>query len=201
MKLRNVATVALAAMLLAPVATAYAPTSSAPAKGEPVQTAAAQGADGNYTRLYIEDGYRHDEVKPGDTVTYEITVGNGEDHEVELDPHVVLPKVQGRPVKKSWITIEDADTTLGPDEERTFTVTVSVPESAELGDYRAQIAFTNETISYEGRPAQPVHAATIGVNVFEEPAVRIHGDTYQYAQIQAGQSYTYEFVVENTGGE
>lgn len=212
MDYRNLLTLALVAVLLAPVASAYAPNAdSAPDQGEATADAgvadeAADAAadaqdDSNYTRLYIADGYHSDRVKPGETASFNVTVGNAETHEVELDPHVVLPQVQGRPIQESWITIEDADTTLGPDEERTFTVTVDVPDDAELASYRAQVAFTNQTVSYEGRPDQPVHSARISVNVYEEPSVEISGDTYRYAQIQTGESYTYEYEIENTGDE
>lgn len=210
MQRRDIFTIALVAVLVLPVASAYAPTgNNAPADGEstdlpqPVATGAntSTAADGNYTRLYIEDGYRNSEVKPGESTTFNITVGNGEDHAVELNPHVVLPQIQGRPIEKGWVTIEDGDTTLDADEERTVTVTVAVPSGAELGEYRAQVAFTNETITYDGRPSQPVHAARINVGVFKEPTVTVRSDHYHSAQIQAGNSYTYEIVVENSGDE
>jgi len=214
MNLRDILTVALVALLIAPVATAHVPTEhSAPETGEPANlpataTATASASDGataedsNYTRLYIEEGYRHGEVKPGESTTFNVTVGNGEDRAVDLDPHVVLPKVEGRPIEEEWVTIEDEDTTLDADEERTFTITVDVPSDVELGEYRAHVAFTNETVTYRpGEPERPVHSAQINVDVFEEPTVRVRSDRYYRTQIQAGNSYSYEIVVENTGDE
>lgn len=210
MDYRNALTLALVAVVLLPVASAYAPSSnSAPVEGEP--TAAAAGGvspavdeaaqDSNYTRLYITDGYLSSTVKPGESTTFEVTVGNSEDHEVELDPHVVLPQVQGRPVEKSWVSIEAPETTLSAGEERTFTVNVSVPEDTEFGNYRGAMAFTNQTVSYPGTPDRPVHSAQISVSVREEPSVTVSGDRYSSAQIQTGNSYTYEYVVENDGDE
>jgi hypothetical protein len=209
MKLRNLLTVALVALLVAPAATAYVPVDSTPApQGEPAALAtdgpatgdAAASQERNYTRLYIEEGYRSSEVKPGESTTFNVTVGNSEDESVELDPHVVLPQVRGRPLAKSWVSIESADTTLEAGEERTFTVNVSVPSDAELGEYRALIAFTNETVTYRpGQPARPVHAATVSIDVFEEPTVRISSDRYYHTQVQAGDTYTYGIEIENTG--
>jgi hypothetical protein len=102
-------------------------------------------------------------------------------------------------MEDTWISIEDANTTLGADAERTFTVTVSVPEGTELGDYQAAVAFTNETISYPARPPQPIHAATISVDVYQEPTVTVREPSYYSTRIQAGSNFTYEVVVENTG--
>lgn len=191
--------------MLLPVTAAYAPTgNSAPAQGEPASSQATptESGDGNFTRLYIEDGYNSEELKPGETTTFNITVGNGEDRAVELNPRVVLPQVEGRPLQADWVTIEDADTTLEADEERTFTVTVSVPDDAELGQYRSLIAFTNQTVTYRrGQPERPVHAATIGVEVFEEPTIEVLQRRYYSPQIESGDSYTYEVEVRNTGEE
>lgn len=205
MQRRTILVVGLAAILLMPVTTAYAPTgNSAPAAGEPASSQATptESGDGNFTRLYIEDGYNSEELKPGETTTFNVTVGNSEDRAVELNPQVVLPKIEGRPLQADWVTIEDADTTLSADEERTFTVTVSVPEDAELGQYRSLIAFTNQTVTYRrGQPSRPVHAATIGVEVFEEPTVEVLQRRYYSTQIESGDSYTYEVEVRNTGDE
>jgi hypothetical protein len=205
MQRRTILAVGLAAIMLMPVTAAYAPTgNSAPAQGEPASSQATptESGDGNFTRLYIEDGYNSEELKPGETTTFNITVGNGEDRAVELNPRVVLPQVEGRPLQADWVTIEDADTTLEADEERTFTVTVSVPDDAELGQYRSLIAFTNQTVTYRrGQPERPVHAATIGVEVFEEPTVEVVQRRYYSPQIESGDSYTYEVEVRNTGEE
>lgn len=205
MQRRTILAVGLAAILLMPVTAAYAPTgNSAPVQGEPASSQAtpAESGDSNFTRLYIEDGYNSAELKPGETTTFNVTVGNGEDRAVELNPHVVLPKVQGRALRTDWVTIEEADTTLDADEERTFTVTVSVPEDAELGQYRALVAFTNRTVTYrQGQPPRPVHAATINVEVFEAPTIEVLQRRYYSPQIQSGDSYTYEISVRNTGDE
>lgn len=228
MQRQTLLTLVLAAMVLAPVASAYAPNANSSPAGEPADvttptpavtgeasstsesgsdTASApasggvQPEDGNYTQLYIADSYLNDRVKPGETTTFNVTVGNGDDAEVELDPHVVVPQFSGRPVESDWVTVDDGDTTLGVDEEETFAVTVDVPESAELGGYQAQLAFTDETISYAGEPERPVHAATLSVDVYREPTIDVDHPSYYNTLIEAGDSYTYEIEIENSGDE
>jgi hypothetical protein len=217
MHLRQIATVMLAIGLLLPVGAA-APvalqsTDASPSnQASAVQQSSASGTAGsaqqgttsaanvsNYTRLYIEDEYRNLELKPGESDSFTVTVENGEESAVDLSPHVFVPKLGERPVNQEWVTIEPADTTLDAGDEQEFTVSVAVPEDAELAEYRGMIAFTDETVTYPGRPARPVHAISFNLRVFTEPTVHIVEGEHGHAQIQAGESHTHSIVIENTG--
>jgi uncharacterized cupredoxin-like copper-binding protein len=175
----------------------------------PMQTAASGSADSgetvpdasNYTRLYIDDRHQSLELKPGESTTFTVTIENGEDESVEITPQVFIPPRGERPIETDWVTIEDGNTTLDAGEEREFEFTVSVPDDAELNRYGGMIAFTDETISYPGQPARPVHSASLNVEVWKEPTVHILSDTHTYTQVKAGDSFTREIVVENTGDE
>lgn len=175
---------------------------------EPTPTKAHAGTgtpsdrnESNYTRLYVEDEYRHFELEPGENSSFAVNVANGEDDPVTVSPHVVVPEVRYRPVKDDWVSIETANTTLDPNEERSFAVTVTVPEDVDLGEYRGWIAFTDETRSSPDRPPRPIHAASVTVEVREEPTVRIVSRRHMYSQVEAGSNETHEIVVENTGDE
>ncbi|MFW5977781.1 MAG: NEW3 domain-containing protein [Halohasta sp.] len=154
----------------------------------------------NYTRLYVEDGYRNVELKPGESDTVTVTVENGEDEAVELSPEVVSPPGRNQqPVESSWISIDTDDTTLEAGESREFEITVDVPDDAEIGDYSGAVAFTDETIQQPGRPPQPVHGVSVNLEVWQEPTVQIESDTHIYTQLKAGESFTREITVSNTG--
>ncbi|WP_253738855.1 NEW3 domain-containing protein [Halohasta salina] len=168
-------------------------STSAATAGEPVDP-------GNYTRLYVEDGYRNVELKPGESDTVTVTVENGEDESVELSPQVASPPPQSqRPVDPSWVSIDAGDTSLDAGESREFEITVDVPDDAEIGDYRGVIAFTDETVRYPGRPPQPVHSVSLSTTVWQEPTVQIDSETHVYTQLQAGETFTREITVSNTG--
>jgi hypothetical protein len=184
---RAVAVALAAVLLLAPVAGAASVQSN--------------GSDTNYTRLYVEDEYRRLELKPGESESFEVTVENGEDGPVEITPGLFLPKVGDRPVEEGWVSIEPGQATLEADAERTVTVTVGVPEDAELGEYRGAVQFTDETIQYPGRPPRPVHAATFNVEVQRDPTVFVRPPNRGYTQVEAGDSYTYSVRINNTGEE
>jgi hypothetical protein len=162
----------------------------------------AQTTPANYTRLYIENQYRNLELKPGQSETVTVTVENGEDEAVTLSPRVATPPTpRQQAVDPSWVKIADDDTTLEADESREFDVTVSVPDDAEIGEYGGMIAFTDETVRYPGRPPQPVHSATLSVEVWQEPTVEISSDTHIYTRLQAGETFSREITVSNTGDE
>jgi hypothetical protein len=167
---------------------------------EPVTGGDSVTDPGNYTRLYIEDRYRDLRLKPGESDTVSVTVENGESEAIDLSPRLATSPVRSQPpVSSGWVSIDADDTTLGADESRTFEVTVDVPENAEIGDYSGMVAFTDETVRYPGRPPQPVHSARLSVEVWQEPTVEIDSDTYIYTQVQAGETFTREIEITNTG--
>lgn len=167
-----------------------------------VQTDASQQEQAtNYTRLYIEDRHKHLELKPGESDTITITVENGEDDVVDLSPQVVVPPRGQPPIEESWLTIEPGNTTLAAGETREFNVTVSVPDDAEIRRYGGEIALTDERVQTPGRPgpARPIHGVSLGVEVWQEPTVRVDADRYMFSQVKAGDSFSTEITVENTG--
>ncbi|MFB6183731.1 MAG: hypothetical protein ABEI96_04180 [Haloarculaceae archaeon] len=181
--------------------------SSASAGGSTSSASATASSDDgsssttNYTRLYVSDRYHSVELEPGESDSFTVTVENGEDDPVTLSPHIVVPRVGERPVETSWVTVQLDDATLAAGAEREVTVEIDVPQSAELGRYHGSVAFTNETIRYPGRPPQPVHAVSFSTEVRKDPTVFVRSGQHTYAQIRAGDTYTHEIVVENTGDE
>jgi len=156
----------------------------------------------NYTRLYIDDGYRNLELKPGKSETVTVTVENGEDEAVDISPRIATPPTRSQPpVESDWVSIDGGETTLDAGESVEVDITVDVPDDAEIGDYSGVVAFTDETIRYPGRPPQPVHSVSVSVNVWEEPTVQLNSETHIYTHLQAGETISREIEVSNTGEE
>lgn len=208
MRLRQIFVVVVVIGMLMPVATATMAPASTPLEqgrsnpaSDSVRDTDESTDPANYTRLYIDDRYQRLRLKPGETDSVTITVANVDEEPVEIDPQLVASNPRSRPIDDAWVTIDAAKTTLDPDEEVDVTVTVRIPDEAKLGDYRSEIAFTDERVTYPGRPARPVHAAGLHVEVWREPTVRILSGRYLNTQVEAGSSKTHEIIVENTGDE
>ena len=209
----------LVALAGVPAATAFAP-SDGPADGtapavNQVSTAAESGAasgsssssgsaaDGNtnFTRLYVDARNSYLDLKPGESDTFTVTVENGEEESVEVNPHLFTSPTDRNPIEESWVEI-DGPASLDAGEEVEYEVTVTVPEDTEIARYSAQIAFTNETVApAAGAPERPIHAAYTSVEVWKEPTVKILSDTYINTQVEAGDSVTRQIVIENTGDQ
>jgi len=201
MQHRRILTLVLAAALIVPAATSGVVAQSASATSMAAQTEATQQTSENYTRLYVDDQYRSLELKPGESDTLNVTVENGEDESVTLSPHLYVPQLGQQPVTESWVDIAGGNITLDAGEERTVTVTVDVPEDAEIGRYNGVIAFTDEMVTFPGQPPRPVHMAQFSLEVWEEPTVTIDSDTWLSSQVQSGETTTQEIVVSNSGEE
>lgn len=189
---------ALVVLSVLPAAAAFPVATDDTASTASVPVAAQEQPSQNYTRLYVDadDSYR--DANPGETLEYTVTVKNGESEAVDVDPHLFTEPMMEFPIETSWVTI-DGPSSIEAGETADYAVTVEVPESAKTGDYRALVAFTNESVTYPGRPARPLHAAHIATDVWREPTVKVRSDTYVRGQVEAGDSLVREIVVENTG--
>lgn len=212
MRTRTILSVLVVLGMLVPVAGASVAPASQPLDAGSPTTATADGEGdtrsesgaseaANYTRLYIEDRYSHLRLKPGETDSVTVTVVNADDESVTISPELVRAQPRARPIDDDWVTTSTDETTLDPEESVEVTVSVAVPDDAELGDYRTELAFTDETITYPGQPARPVHSTTLNVDVWEEPTIRILSGNRLYTQIEAGDGYVHQIVIENTGDE
>ncbi|QIB76297.1 hypothetical protein GL213_01160 [Halogeometricum borinquense] len=194
-----VALVVLSAIPAAAAVPAVDSGNTAAAAAENTSAAAAQEeTKANYTRLFIdaEDSYR--DAKPGETLEYTVTVKNGEEESVKVNPHLVTTPMSEYPMEKKWVSI-DGPSNIDAGETAKYTVSVEIPEDVETADYRGLVAFTDETVAYPGRPSRPIHATHLSADVWREPTVKILSDTYLNGQVKAGDSFTREVVIENTG--
>ncbi|MGM0592192.1 MAG: hypothetical protein ACQETI_11300 [Halobacteriota archaeon] len=161
-------------------------------------SASRDDAEWNHTKLYVDSENGYLDLKPGESDEFTVVVENDEDETVTVNPHLYVPPTTQDKLDESWVDVE-GETEIETGEESEFTVTVSVPEDAEIARYSGMIAFTDEQIAYPGRPPRPVHAAHVGIEVWKEPTVKILSETYVNRQVEAGDSVTTQFVVENTG--
>ncbi len=150
-------------------------------------------------KLWISPKNKYLQLKPGEAKEFTVKVKNRGENEITLSPELeVLPFAEYF-LEESWIELVPEKATLKAGEKVTFTVKISIPENADVGNYNSVLAFTNETYTRGSFPIK-VNSLTMGVNIWKPPVVKILRK-YVRDRVEAGGSYTYEIKLENTGDE
>ncbi|NOR77706.1 MAG: hypothetical protein GQ523_04625 [Methanophagales archaeon] len=169
---------------------------------ESVVTASEENAEeADYTNLQISPRNEWFEIKPGGEKEFTIKVKNKENESVFTSPRLETMLYGEYFMEEEWITFEPGSAEIESEEVQEYTVTVKIPEDAEIGDYSTQIVFTNDTISTPYLPFLPQPSAIIlSINVWEPQKIVIQ-PRYIHGMVEAGQTKEYQIQIENKGDE
>lgn len=107
---REILIVALVVLASMPVATAYAaPTNSPPVDAITASPAETDG-ETNFTQLYVNADDSYLDIKPGESASFTVRVKNGEDHAVDVNPHLFTSPVAEYTLDEAWVSIDGPDT-------------------------------------------------------------------------------------------
>lgn len=154
-----------------------------------------------FEKIRVNPAYQYLEMKPGDSKNFTVTVENRDNKTITLDPRPLIIPYTENFVDESWIDITPSSKDLMPGEKEEFEVKVNVPVDADLGNYAVLIAFAENVP--EGDVAgyyYPKFPGTMQLNlqVWVPPAVQIL-TPYVNDLVEAGETYTYEIKLRNTG--
>ncbi|RCV63386.1 hypothetical protein C5S53_14115 [Methanophagales archaeon] len=170
---------------------------------ESVVNASAENAeDEDYTNLQISPRDEWFRIKPGGEKELTIRVKNKENESVFTSPRLE-PMLYGEYfLEEEWITFEPSSAEIESEEVQEYTVTMKIPEDAEIGDYITQIVFTNDTISTPCLlPFLPQpNAIILSIDVWEPQKIMIQ-PRYIHGMLEAGQTKEYKIHIENKGDE
>ncbi len=170
---------------------------------ESVVTASEENAEeADYTNLQISPRDEWFRIKPGGEKEFTVKVKNKENESVFTSPRLE-PMLYGEYfLEEEWITFEPGSAEIESEEVQEYTVTVKIPEDAEIGDYRTQIVFTNDTISTPYLlPFLPQpNAIILSIDVWEPQKIVIQ-PSYIHGMVEAGQTKEYQIRLENKGDE
>jgi hypothetical protein len=168
---------------------------------------ASPGMDAGYyypefEKISVDPAYQYLELKPGDSKNFTVTVGNKDNKTIALDPRLLIIPYTENFINESWISISPSAKDLKPGEKEEFEVEVSIPENADLGNYAVLIAFTENVPEGDAAGYYPNFPGTMQLNlqVWVPPTVQIL-TPYVNDLIEAGETYTYEIKLRNTGSK
>lgn len=154
----------------------------------------------NFTKLEISPRYGNVQFKPGEDRELTVTIKNNEKKPITISPLVVVPPYGEYLIDKEWITISPASIEIPAGGSQKFAIKVVIPADASIGNYNANIAFTDEKIPTPYPEPFPnyVHSYGLSINLWAPPKVQILSP-YINDQLEAGNEYDYKIKLKNTG--
>nr|MBC8520844.1 hypothetical protein [Methanomicrobia archaeon] len=164
----------------------------------PEQSIEEQQVD--YKILQISPKHEWFELKPGGEKEFTVKVKNKDEEAVSISPRIEVQPFGEYFVEEEWITLEPGRAEIKAGDEQEYTVTVKIPEDAEIGHYSAQVVFTNDTMPtpYPAPFPMYVNSLMFSVHVWEPPKIVVQPQ-HIHDRVEAGQSQEYEIQFENKG--
>jgi hypothetical protein len=156
--------------------------------------------EADYKKLQISPKQEWFQIKPGGEKEFTVKVKNKENESVFTSPRLETIPYTEYFLEEEWITFEPSSAGINASEEQEYTVTLKIPEDAEIGDYIAQIVFTNDTISMPYLVPFPTYpnSLILSIDVWEPSKIVIQ-PSYIHDMVEAGQTKDYKIQIENKG--
>lgn len=170
------------------------------AGSEPSSGASARDYFPEFDKLVVDPTYKYLQIQPGKSENFTVTVENRDNKTVELNPRLLIIPYTEKFIEESWISISPSEKSLKPGEKEEFEIKVNIPEDADIGNYAVLIAFAEDVPEGDVAGYYPNFPGTMQLNVqvWVPPSVQIL-TPYVNDLVEAGENYTYEIKLKNTG--
>ncbi|MCQ1537208.1 hypothetical protein FTO70_16305 [Methanosarcina sp. KYL-1] len=154
--------------------------------------------DMDFAKLKINPRYSNIQLKPGSSDEITVTVTNTDNITITAEPKVVTSPYEENILEESWVSITPASKDLGPDVKQEFTIKVNIPQDADIGNYGADIAFTDDVMPTQYPTPYPayINSMHLYVDVWTPPKIQIQ-TPYLGDRVKAGDEYDYEIKLKN----
>ncbi|RXA21328.1 hypothetical protein EQO05_02585 [Methanosarcina sp. MSH10X1] len=153
-----------------------------------------------FEKIRVDPAYKYLQLDPGNSDNFTVTVENQDNKTIRLKPELLITPYTENFMNENWTSISPSEKTLKPGEKQEFQVKVNIPEDADLGNYAALIAFTEKVPEGDIAGYYPNFPGTMQLNIElrVRPSIQIL-TPYVNDLVEAGESYTYEIKLRNTG--
>jgi hypothetical protein len=153
-----------------------------------------------FEKISVDPSYQYLELKPGDSKNFTVAVENNDNKTVKLNPRLLIIPYTEKFIDESWVSISPSAKDLKAGEKEEFEVEVNIPKNAGLGNYAVLIAFTENVPEGDVAGYYPNFPGTmqLTLQVWVPPTVQIL-TPYVNDLVEAGETYTYEIKLRNTG--
>ncbi len=154
--------------------------------------------DVDFAKLQINPRHSSIQLKPGSSDKITVTVTNKDNKTIKLEPGVVPSPYMENIFEESWVTVTPSSKDLEPEKKQEFTIEVNIPEDADIGNYGAEIAFTDDVMQtpYPTPYPQYINTMNLFVDVWTPPMIQIQ-TSYIRDRVKAGDEHDYEIKLKN----
>jgi hypothetical protein len=156
----------------------------------------------NFTKIEVSPPYINFMLQPGESKEMTVTLKNKEKKAVSVKPNTVLAPYGVYNVDPEWIKVAPESAEIPAGGSQKFTIKVTVPVDASIGNSGVQIAFTNETMPTPFPSPFPnyIHVLQVSLDIWTTPKIQIM-TPYINDMLEGGREYDYEIKLKNTGKE
>jgi hypothetical protein len=156
----------------------------------------------NFTKIEVSPPYINFMLQPGESKEMTVTLKNKEKKAVSVKPNTVLAPYGGYNVDPEWIKVTPESAEIPAGGSQKFTIKVTVPVDASIGNSGVQIAFTDEImpVPYPNPFPSYIHALQVSLDIWTTPKIQIM-TPYINDMLEAGKEYDYEIKLKNIGKE
>jgi hypothetical protein len=156
----------------------------------------------NFTKLEISPQYSNFMLQPGNSKEITVTLKNKEKKAVSVRPKTVLMPYGGYNADPEWIAVTPENAEIPAGGSQKFTIKVSVPGDASIGNTGVQIAFTDETMPtpYPMPVPSYIHTMQLSLDIWTTPKIQIMSPSLN-DMLEAGKEYDFEIKLKNIGKE
>jgi len=167
---------------------------------EEVSKQSEEEQQADYKILQISPKHDWFELKPGGEKEFTVKVKNKDEEAVSTSPRIEVQPYGEYFLEEGWITVKPGSAEIRAGEEQEYTITVKIPEDAEIGHYSAQVVFTNDTMPtpYPAPLPMYVNSLMLSIQVWVPPKILIQ-PRYIHDRVEAGQRQEYKIQLENKG--
>ena len=157
----------------------------------------------NLTILRIDPRWYDMELMPGESHEFTVTVINPNNETVSVNPIIIEEPYSECIFDEDWITIMPVSAELEADgDEEKFTITVAIPDGADLGYYGIKIAFTDDAkpdpFPEPGPYPSYINTLNLHIEVWKLPVVQILPSRIR-DRVEPSKGYDYAITLTNTG--
>ena len=150
----------------------------------------------NISKISVVPQYSYNRLQPCESKEIIVRVKNGENEPISVTPNIST--MPGLMTATDWITVEPDNIEIPAKKLADFTINVSIPTDADVGNYGVQIAFSEAIQPFTSQPPIYTNAIQLSIEVWKPPTLQIDPQ-YISDQPEAGNEFDYEVNVKNVG--